>query len=144
MVNETTGVFGFGGLDEIEFWEAVQCRLAFGDTPSPSVATTGRKKWALNNTEDSRIINILTNHSFVDDIFGYCGYEEGANTVMKQLEEVAAKGNLMIKEFFVSNQHPQNEDSKLVGNEEAKTLGYKWLLFEDMLIIKKNFYMGIK
>ena len=68
MVNETTGVIGFGGLDEIEFWEAVQCRLAFGDTPSPSVAT--RKKWALNNTEDSRIINILTNHSFVDGCQG--------------------------------------------------------------------------
>ena len=48
---------------------------------------------------------------------------------MKQLEEVAAKGNFMIKEFFVSNQQPQNEDSKMVGNEEAKALGYKWLLF---------------
>ena len=71
MVNETTGVFGFGGLDEIEFWEAVQCRLPFGDTPSPNVATIGRKKWAVENSEDSRIINTLTNHSFVDDIFGY-------------------------------------------------------------------------
>jgi len=93
-VNKTTGVIGYGKLDEIEFWEAVQCRLAFGDTPSPNVATIGRKKWAVENSEDSRIINTLTNHSFVDDIFGYCGYEEDANTVMKQLEEEAERATL--------------------------------------------------
>ena len=143
-VNKTTGVIGYGELDETEFWEAVQCRLAFGDTPSPNVATIGRKKWAVENSEDPRIINILTNNSFVDDIFGYCGYEEDANTVMKQLEEVATKGNFVIKEFFVSNQHPKNEDSKMVGNEEAKALGYKWLPFEDKLMLRNNFYLGKK
>ena len=57
---------------------------------------------------------------------------------MKQLEEVATKSNFMIKEFFVSNQHPQNEESKMVGNEEAEALGY-WLQFEDKLMLRNNF-----
>ena len=50
-VNKTTGVIGFGELDEIEFWVAVQCRLPFGDTPSPNVATIGQKMFR-NKTQN--------------------------------------------------------------------------------------------
>ena len=44
-INKTTGVIVYEELDETEFWEAVQCWLAFGDTPSPNVATIGIKKF---------------------------------------------------------------------------------------------------
>ena len=124
-VNETTGKVGYCKPEETELKEAVQSRLAFGDTPSHIIATIRRKKCAEENSSDPKIINILTENSFVDDIFGYCRYDEDINEVKEKLREVAAKGAFKIKEVFISGQHPENIKDKLVGNEETKALGYK-------------------
>ena len=104
-VNKTTGKVGYCKPEETELREAVQSRLAFGDTPSHIIATIRRKKCAEENSSDPKIINILIENSFVDDIFGYCRYDEDINVVKEKLREVAAKGAFKIKEVFISGQH---------------------------------------
>ena len=136
---KTNGEIGFGGETKFEVY--FQSRLTFGDSPSPTAATLARIKMAEMHAKDEKIKHIFMKCAYIDDVFGYCSFDEDVSDTIEKMKDVVHSSNMEFKKFYWSkmNTTQDEEDVELFTCGSTKALGYKWSVAEDKLKLKTNF-----
>ncbi len=112
-------------------------RVAFGDKPSPDMASYVMLHLAKENRDKfAGAAEILERDRYMDDLIHSCGTAELAVKKIKDLDAILATGSFRIKEWYSSSQavleelNPADPESsgkseKSLG-QDIKTLGIRW------------------